>query len=231
MVGRKNRWERISELEKATTKLLSRLDRRPSIRHDLYPEEMGVHIWTYRGTNCTIIRNRQWEKMVADLKGDESYEAGILDVKKPDSLQKALARSIELFSAKIGNLQGYARFPRRPLYERGYKGIATYIPAPGGITFAEQYADGSFVYGYDTAHIDQEGVKFKDVSWHVVQVEFMVDAIMIARRLERAYRDAKQNSKRAKVLDEFDRRLRLRGKQIDVTGNFGVMLNLLSGQL
>lgn len=150
-----------------------------------------------------------------------------------EDVRLLISDATKWMKGKIGNLQGYARFPKRPLYERGYHGIATYIPAPGGITFAEPYADGSFVYGYDTGHYGQEGTQFKDVNWHVVQVEFMVDAIMIARRLERAYRDAKQVAKRAAVLDEFGRRLRLhsRGyKNID-TDNFGVIMNLLSGQL
>ncbi len=191
--------------------------RRHSVRHDLFPEEQGVHIWVYRGTNCTVIRNGQWEEMVNDF--------------RKSGLAEKLSDSMEWMSAKVGNLQGYARFPKRPLYERGYHGIVTYIPAPGGITLAEQYADGSFVYGYDTGHHGQEGLQYRDVCWHVVQVEFMVDAIIIARRLERAYRDAKKNKDRARVLEEFGRRLRLRGKQIDVQDSFGIMINLLSGQL
>lgn len=106
------------------------------------------------------------------------------------------------------------------------------------MTYAQQYVDGTFVYGYDTAHIDMEAVKYKDGFWHRMQVEFMVDAIIIARRLEKRYRRAQTNTRKATVLDELNRRLYLRsvqvgrGKQgIEIMGNTGVMLKLLAGDL
>lgn len=47
---------------------------------------------------------------------------------------------------------GYARFASRPVKEPGYKGILVYVPVHGGITYAQEAPNGSFVYGFDCGH-------------------------------------------------------------------------------
>lgn len=192
------------------------------MRDDKYPEDQALLSWGYRGTMCSVVRNRLFDE----------------EVSRMEALKDRFPSMYNNFKDQVGNLNGYARFPKRPVRERGYNGIITYVPAPGGITYAQLYVDGSFVYGYDTAHHAQTSVKFKDASWHQIQIEFMVDAIMIARRLESSYRRARSRAARSIVLSEFERRLTLRAKQvgrsgkaIDILDNFGIMLRLLSGEL
>ncbi len=192
--------------------------RRQWVRDDLYPESHAAHIWLYRGTNCSVVRC-DWFKEELELLEAIQKESGI-----------PLALMINSTRQKIDNFQGYTRFPKRPVYERDFEGIIKYVPAPGGITYAQQYIDGSFVYGYDTSHIGQTSVKYKDLSWHILQVEFMVDAITIAKRLERRYRLGNRRQKLL-VAREFNRRLSLLGKPIDLLDNHGLAMHLLFGEL
>jgi len=224
MTGRAKRQGALMEPHEVALAYLERRGReRREPRDDDYPESDAVHHWQYRDTACTIVRCDWYEEELQKLR-----ESG---------LEKVLAYSIQTITAKLGNLQGYARFNRRPLYERSYHGIVTYVPAPGGITFAQQYTggifSGTFVYGYDTAHILMDGVQYKDVSWHVLRVEYMVDCIKIARRLERQYRDAWKQDDRIRVIQEFARRCELigHGKKYEITDNYGLMMNLLSGRI
>jgi len=54
----------------------------------------------------------------------------------------------------LGHYCGYVRFPKRPVKEKEYGGILTYVPVHGGITYAKESEDGSIVYGFDCAHCD-----------------------------------------------------------------------------
>lgn len=47
---------------------------------------------------------------------------------------------------------GYVRFPKRPLQEPRFRGIVTYVPVHGGVSWAQESPDGSFVYGFDCNH-------------------------------------------------------------------------------
>lgn len=51
-----------------------------------------------------------------------------------------------------GSWCGYVRFPKRPVQAEGHKGLLTYVPVHGGITWAEDSPDGSMVYGFDCGH-------------------------------------------------------------------------------
>jgi len=63
------------------------------------------------------------------------------------------------------HLCGYVRFPERPVKERTYHGILTYVPVHGGITYADQ-KDGGMVYGFDCGHAgDEERPETKDPEW------------------------------------------------------------------
>ena len=126
-----------------------------------------------------------------------------------------------------GSLNGYARFPKRPLVEDGYDGIATYVPVHGGITYAEQTDDG-FVYGFDTKHYNSDKHPINDPEWIKGQCAILVAGIKQAAKVERKYLTAKRQETKAKhaqtVLDVADEP----GAGLD---NFGVMLNVLAGDL
>jgi hypothetical protein len=57
---------------------------------------------------------------------------------------------------RLNHYCGYCRFIERPVREVGYKGILTYVPVHGGITYANEDEDG-MVYGFDCAHAGDEG--------------------------------------------------------------------------
>jgi len=133
----------------------------------------------------------------------------------------------------MGHYCGYVRFPRRPVKEKEYGGIITYVPVHGGITYAKESEDGSVVYGFDCAHCgDWSFVNPGGKKWTLEEVkleaEKMAEGIKLAAEYEKHYLQCTTNRGKAKVVDEFHREL---GVRFDVTDNFGAMLNLLSGEL
>ena len=133
----------------------------------------------------------------------------------------------------MGHYCGYVRFPKRPVKEKGYGGILTYVPVHGGITYAEESEDGSMVYGFDCAHYnDWSPINPNGKKWTLEEVkrevEKMARAIKLAAKYERRYLRCTTNRGRAKVIDEFHKEL---GVKFDITDNFMAMLNLLAGRL
>lgn len=142
-----------------------------------------------------------------------------------------------MLSAGIMNLLsdyycGYCRFPERPLKEGHYDGIATYVPVHGGITWAEEAEDGSMAYGFDCAHGgDEDDPDLRDPEWLKAECERMAAAIKLAADFEPDYLAAGDDEAKAKVLDRYHERLAEDGLVFKLEGNFGAMLNLLSGEL
>jgi len=136
-----------------------------------------------------------------------------------------------------GHFCGYVRFPKRPVRERGYEGILTYVPVHGGITYAEGGKDGSMVYGFDCAHLDDwsksnpQGKK-----WTVEEVEKEVEkmaiGIKLAAKYEKRYLQALTNKGRAKILEEYHNELKEKyGIIFNPNDNVLVALNILFGKL
>lgn len=128
---------------------------------------------------------------------------------------------------EIGRWNGYARFHKLPGILPGIGGIYTYVPVHGGITFFQEWADGSVTYGFDTAHAHSGESPIGDVDWMKLETESMARSIRIAARFERFYLAAgDDNQKKARVLDRMGKFLPL-----EIRGNIGTMLNLLTGEL
>jgi hypothetical protein len=132
------------------------------------------------------------------------------------------------YSAEFGKYNGYVQFPNLPTVAPGYKGILAYVPVHGGITYFQQWWDGSVTYGFDTGHSHSEemGETINDMGWLMAEAESMARNILIVARFEPYYLNARTEERKAVVLNRMNRFL-----QIDVMGNMGVMLNLLSGEL
>jgi hypothetical protein len=132
-----------------------------------------------------------------------------------------------LHTMTCGQWNGYVRFPKLPGILPGFHGIYTYVPVHGGITFFQEWADGSVTYGFDTAHAYSGAAPIFDIDWIKFETESMGRSIRIAARFERYYLAAgDDNTKKARVLDRMGKFLPL-----EITGNFGTMLNLLTGEL
>ena len=128
----------------------------------------------------------------------------------------------------VGGLNGYCRFPKRPLVEEGYHGIATYVPVHGGITFAEQDDDGSMVYGFDTAHASSDEMPREDPEWIKGQCALMVAGLKKAAEVERRYLRCITNEGKAKHAQAVS------DVAPDGTAGglpFGVLINLIGGEL
>jgi len=126
----------------------------------------------------------------------------------------------------IGGCCGYISFAKRPVIEKEYHGIMTYVPVHGGITYAEEGKFG-MVYGFDTAHCDSEKFPRNDHEWIKKQIRKMLEGILVAQKVEKKYLFAKTEEEKAKyaqmVLDTDTEKEN--GK------SFGVMMNILSGNL
>jgi hypothetical protein len=164
-----------------------------------------------------------WEKDGLDfylcetpIKEDLEKMKDIPELKKAHSLLR-----------RLGELNGYVCFPKLPGLIPGYHGIYTYVPVHGGITFFQEWADGSCTYGFDTGHSDSYKSPIRDKGWMKLETESMARGIQIAARFEPYYLKAgEDNQKKARVLDRMGKFLPL-----VIMGNFGAMMNLLSGDL
>lgn len=123
---------------------------------------------------------------------------------------------------------GYAVFPKRLCKETGYKGVLTYVPVHGGITFANEREDGSMVYGFDCAHNCSPDFPCDDFKWLFGQCAVMVKGIKAMSEIEDEYLLAEgDNEKRGTLLDKVRDELDSNGEGF----NTGAALNLMGGQL
>jgi hypothetical protein len=128
---------------------------------------------------------------------------------------------------ECGTWNGYARFPKLPGILPGYKGIYTYVPVHGGITFFQEWGDGSCTYGFDTGNSRSNSALTTNKDWMMRETESLARGVQIAARFERYYLAAgDDNRKKARVLDRMGKFL-----PIGITDNLGIMLNLLGGEL
>lgn len=127
---------------------------------------------------------------------------------------------------------GYVRFPSRPVKEEGYRGILTYVPVHGGITYAEQSEDGSMVYGFDCAHAgDELNQQLFDLEWVKAECQRLAQAISIAAAYEDEYLEANTNEARAAVIDAYHERLRQENIEFNLHDNFGAMIQVMFGNI
>ena len=130
---------------------------------------------------------------------------------------------------KWGRFNGYVRFPKLPVVAPGIHGIVDYVPVHGGITFCQEWWDGSATYGFDTAHAISEKMTeiINDVSWMMAETESMARSIQIAARFEPYYlRADDDNGRKARVLDRMGKFL-----PVNALDSMNIMLNLMRGEL
>lgn len=131
--------------------------------------------------------------------------------------------------SQFGRFNGYVRFPKLPVVAPGIHGILDYVPVHGGITYCQEWWDGSVTYGFDTAHAWSMEMPeiVNDVDWMMQETESMGRAIQIAARFEHYYLQADEdNERKARVLDRM-------GKFLPVYpfDKMHIMLNLMRGEL
>lgn len=127
---------------------------------------------------------------------------------------------------------GYCRFPAKPVIERGYGGILTYVPVHGGITYCEHEL-GVSTYGFDTAHAgDDENPLVRNVEWVEFQALLMARGIRVAALYEPAYLRSENANYRAELLDAYHAKMeKLVGQPFNIHNNFRSMINLLCRSL
>jgi hypothetical protein len=217
---------RLQELSPSLEAMQRNLDQRNrALVQDDFIGPEAVESWEYLGATCFIVRNR----MHAGMKVAEMIIADKLAQAKQD--MDDIARKLNLTGHLItnsildgGEYNGYCRFPKLPGEATGYGGIYTYVPVHGGLTFFQEWIDGSVTYGFDTSHFNSSEA-LCTLPWMREQTEQMVRGILIAARFEKYYlRAGNDNDKKGRILDRMARFL---GNDL----NTGVMLNLLSGEL
>jgi len=166
-------------------------------------------------------------------------ESEAVEVWKKDGL------TLSVVKQKRGHYCGYVRFPKRPVREKGYHGILTYVPVHGGITYAEESnpidtvnpRKSDWVYGFDCAHSnDWSEYHSEGHKWTLEEVkqetENMAKAIQLISKYEKRYLKNITNKGKAKVIDEYHKELEKEGNNtFNLTDNFGAMLNVLCGKI
>jgi hypothetical protein len=134
--------------------------------------------------------------------------------------------------SSFGHFCGYVRLPRRPVGEEGYRGILTYAPVHGGITFAEDEGSDGMVYGFDCGHSgDDMNPDCQDLEWAKAECYRMACGILVAARYERAFLTRETEKDKANVLARYHRALKKEGIRFDLRDNFGAMIGVLCGHL
>lgn len=124
----------------------------------------------------------------------------------------------------VGGYNGYVVFPKRPVKERGYDGILSYVPVHGGITYANNDKLG-MVYGFDVLHYNSDDIPKNDMKWTKKQCKIMIKGILVSSKVEKAYRKGKSNEEKTEYIQKV--------ADVNHTNDigFGAMINLLSGEL
>lgn len=150
---------------------------------------------------------------------------------KADEMWRENGLLFSLVKTDMGHWCGYVRFKERPVNELEYNGILTYAPVHGGITYANEDADG-MVYGFDCAHAgDDQNPVFQNIDWLKNECDNMAVAIQEAAQFEDRYLLADTDEEKARVINEYHDRLRDKGIVFDLQDNFGAMINVLFGSL
>lgn len=201
---------------KAIGRRLEELQRRReaasrAVRDVDFIAESAVEHWTKDGLDFYLCENRAWQGMQSRAVRDALKS--VSDLSDP--------------MLDFGQWNGYVKFPKLPGILPGYRGIYTYIPVHGGLTFFQEWADGSCTYGFDCCHGYSGHSPIKDKDWVKLEAESMGRSIRIAARFEKYYLKAgDDNRKKARVLDRMGQFL-----PVELGGNTGIMFNLLGGEL
>lgn len=138
-----------------------------------------------------------------------------------------------IFEHPSGHYCGYCRMPVRPVIEKGYHGFLVYVPAHGGITYSEESADGTMVYGFDCAHSgdDKPESPTHNLEWVAYECEKMAKAIEKAGEYEDRYLLARDNEEKATVIQAYHDELVEIGIEFVLQDNFLAMANVIFGML
>ena len=159
----------------------------------------AVEIFTLDGEECWIVKHPLWD-------GLEEFNKGL-----PDIVRLAVGYN------------GYVCFKQKPVIEPDHRGILTYVPVHGGITYCVHDEIGS-VYGFDTGHADSGGYPIRDIDWIKNNILLMILGIRKAAEIEPEYLKADgDNQRRAELVNPL--------VELADGLNFGTLINLLSGEL
>lgn len=162
-----------------------------------------------------VIPTEERKKEIENYPASEAIESG-----------KILGYKYWIVPNPVVGLNGYIAFPKRPVKEKGYMGILTYVPVHGGITYAKKGKFG-MVYGFDTVHCDSDKYPRDNKKWIKKQIIKMIRGIEMAAKKEKNYLNAKTKKTKAKYAQMVLDTDRERENQY----NFGIGINILSGKL
>lgn len=156
-----------------------------------------------------------------------------LETLKNDSVKAWKKDGIQYFILQhpmFGHYCGYCVFPVRPLIEQGYRGIVSYVPVHGGVTYAGEEKSGEMIYGFDCAHADDENdPDLRDLDFLARECERMAKAIHVAMSFERDYLLSPTDERKIEVLEAYHEALRQHEIFFNLDDNFGALINVLFG--
>lgn len=130
-----------------------------------------------------------------------------------------------------GHYCGYVRFPKRLMQEPEYRGLLTYVPVYGGITYAEEDQN-SMVYGFDCNHGESDrNPNLRNRKWLKQEVEKMAIGIVTAAEFEPSYLAADDNEERFNVIRQFHQALKDKSIEFNPQENLGALINIIFDEL
>lgn len=184
-------------------------------------------------TKVTFVRGGEFDPLAG-------IRQPLADSWEHDGLQYGIVHSDSPIPGWPRHHCGYVAFPKRPVSEKGYGGLLTYVPVHGGITYAQEFTDGSMVYGFDCAHAgDESNPNTSDLTWLRSECLKLGLGVALAAEFEVAYGYAAldlsedgTNDTRGAIIEAYHQRLtKDYGIQFDLMNNMGAQIGVLTGRL
>jgi len=164
---------------------------------DEFPDERALTVWIENGVAMYIVVNQ----MFRSAKERDESERRI----KESGLGEAMALISEVTGREVPPMplrwyNGYCRFKEVPLFGTA---ILQYVPVYGGVSCHKRSnTDGSYVYGFDTNHIDRTP-EMNTTEWLKNECGKMAFAITSAIPYEQEYLKASSRTEKRRIIDNY----------------------------
>lgn len=200
---------------------------------DEYPDKDACKVWIEDGVAMYLVHRDIYEGMSPD----ERAQARKMGEDFSKVLQEIIDGSrigdwwkgddfLKLMRPREQFYNGYVRFKEIPLINTK---LQDFVPVHRGISYAEGFADGSYVYGFDTNHVgDGSNPDISSTEWLMNECRKLAKGLIVAGRFESDFCNAEPHN-RIHIVQKY---VDYMNEEFDMEDlGFGAMMRLLSGDL